>query len=133
MRIGQVAASTGVSVQAVRLYERRGLLKPARRLQSGYRDYSADAITFIRFIKQAQAQGFTLDEIKALIQLRAESPTGVERMRQLAKAKLDAIDKKIHRLQAQRDAIEHGLNNCRCSEKFPLCIFTRLINQSESA
>src|SRR5215216_3441883 len=109
MKISEVALRAGVSVQAIRFYERRGLLKPPKRLASGYRDYSADAIIFIGFIKQAQRHGFTLDEIKALIRLRTQSPVGVEKMRQLAKAKLDAIDEKIRQLQAQRDAIEHGL------------------------
>jgi MerR family transcriptional regulator, mercuric resistance operon regulatory protein len=132
MRIGEVAAGAGVSVQAVRLYERRGLLKPAKRLASGYRDYSTDAVAFVRFIKQAQRHGFTLEEIRSLIGLRKQSPANVTRVREMARAKVAAIDEKINRLKSQRDAIEHGLNRCRCSEMFPLCIFTRLIDERPS-
>jgi hypothetical protein len=47
-----------------------------------------------------------------------------EKMREIAKAKVEAIDEKISRLRAQRDAIEHGLTQCHCSERFPMCIFT---------
>ena len=128
MRIGEVANRAGVSIQAVRLYERIGLLKKAKRLPSGYRDYSIEAVTFISFIKRAQVQGFTLDEIKSLIHLREQGPHAATKMRAIAKAKLTVLDEKIERLRAQRDAIEHGLNDCRCSEPFPMCMFTRLID-----
>ena len=81
MRIGEVASHTGVSVQTVRLYERRGLLKKPVRLPSGYRDYPIDALSFIRFIKRAQGHGFTLDEIRSLIHLREQSPPAAKQMR----------------------------------------------------
>ena len=128
MLIGEVASRAGVSVQAVRLYERLGLLKKARRLPSGYRNYSTDAVAFIGFIKRAQTQGFTLDEIKSLIHLREQSPPAAKAMRALAEAKLRVLDERISRLQTQRDAIAHGLNACHCSEQFPMCMFTRLID-----
>ena len=130
MRIGEVASRAGVSIQAVRLYERIGLLKKAKRLPSRYRDYSPDAVAFIGFIKRAQMQGFTLEEIKSLTHLREQSPPAAKKMRDLAAAKLATLNERIKRLQAQRDAIEHGLNDCHCSEKFPMCMFTRLIDQT---
>jgi len=122
MRIGEVASRAGVSIQAIRLYERLGVLKRAKRLPSGYRDYSSEAVAFIIFIKRAQSQGFTLEEIKSLVHLREQGPPAARAMRDLAKAKLTALDEKISQLQAQRDAIEHGLNNCQCSEPFPMCM-----------
>ena len=130
MRIGEVASSTGVSVQTVRLYERRGLLKKPIRLPSGYRDYPSDALSFIRFIKRAQGHGFTLDEIRSLIHLREQSPPAAKQMRNVAKAKLAILDERIKKLQAQRDAIAHGLNHCQCAEEFPLCMFTRIANST---
>ena len=132
MRIGEVASRAGVSIQAVRLYERRGLLKRAKRLSSGYRDYPADAVAFIRFIKKAQEHGFTLDEIKSLIHMRELSSDTATEARELARAKIALIDEKIKRLQSQRDAIEHGLNICRCSEKFPICLLAKMIEQSST-
>jgi len=128
MRIGEVASRAGVSIQAVRLYERIGLLKKAKRLPSGYRDYSIEAVAFISLIKRAQLQGFTLSEIRSLIHLREKGPPASRKMREIARTKLTVIDEKIERLRAQRDAIEHGLNDCHCSEPFPMCMFARLID-----
>jgi len=124
MRIGEVAARAGVSVQAVRLYERLGILKGVARLRSGYRDYAPDAVALVRFIKQAQRHGFTLNEIKLLIDLRG-TRGDAGRARRLAEAKVAALDAQISRLSAQRDAIAHGLDCCRCSEMFPLCLLTQ--------
>ena len=125
MRIGEVATRAGVSVQAVRLYERLGILKRVARLRSGYRDYSRDTVALVRFTKRAQQHGFTLNEIKALIDLRDVRRGDLEQARRLAEAKIDALDAQIKRLEAQRNAIAHGLDCCQCSEMFPLCLLTR--------
>lgn len=130
MRIGEVASRTGVSIQAVRLYERRGLLKKPIRLPSGYRDYPSNALAFVRFIKRAQGHGFTLEEIRSLIHLREQSPPAAKQMRAIARAKLAILDERIKRLQTQRDAIAHGLNQCQCSEEFPMCMFVRLVDKA---
>lgn len=125
MRIGEVATRAGVSVQAVRLYERRGILKRVARLRSGYRDYAPDTVALVRFIKQAQRHGFTLNEIKSLIDLRGARRGEAEPARRLAEAKVAALDAEIKRLTAQRDAIAHGLDCCQCSEMFPLCLLAQ--------
>ncbi len=63
MKIGQVAKTAGVGIDAVRFYEREGLLaKPARR-PSGYREYSRDVVVHLRFIRRAKELGFSLKEI----------------------------------------------------------------------
>ncbi|MEN3331333.1 MAG: MerR family transcriptional regulator, mercuric resistance operon regulatory protein [Blastocatellia bacterium] len=125
MRIGEVATRAGVSVQAVRLYERLGILKRVERLRSGYRDYSADTIARVRFIKRAQHHGFTLSEIKSLSDLRDAERGHIEPARRLAEAKIESLDAQIKRLEAQRNAIAHGLDCCQCSEMFPLCLLTQ--------
>ncbi|MFY9610685.1 MAG: heavy metal-responsive transcriptional regulator [Blastocatellia bacterium] len=126
MRIGQVAEQAEVNVQTVRLYERLGLLKKPGRRKSGYREYTDDAVTFIRFIRQAKSLGFTLNEIKSLIDMREKGSHTMADMRAIAQARLLAIDQKIQQLQAMREAIEHGLNHCGCPEEFPACVFVRL-------
>ncbi|HKQ04587.1 MAG TPA: MerR family transcriptional regulator [Blastocatellia bacterium] len=125
MRIGEVATRAGVSVQAVRLYERRGILKRVARQRSGYRDYTPDTVALVRFVKQAQQHGFTLNEIKSLIDLRGTQGSGTGQARRLAEAKVAALDAQINRLKAQRDAIAHGLGCCQCSEMFPLCLLAQ--------
>src|SRR5690349_4658117 len=67
MRIGQVAAATGVTVEAVRFYERRGLLPAPARTGGGYRDYPDQVLAVVRFVKHAQQLGFTLDDIDGLL------------------------------------------------------------------
>lgn len=132
MRIGQLAAQADVNVQTIRLYERLGLLKQPGRRKSGYREYADDAVMFIRFIRQAKRLGFTLNEIKSLIDMREKGSHTMADMRGVAQARLRAIDEKILELQAMREAIEHGLNHCGCPEQFPACVFVRLFERNES-
>lgn len=122
MRIGEVAAQANVNVQTVRLYERIGLLQKPGRLPSGYRNYSADAVSLIRFIKRSQKLGFTLGEIKTLLALRTQGGYSSEDMREIATAKIAEIDRKIGHLKEVRDAIEHGIRRCRCADPYPLCL-----------
>jgi MerR family transcriptional regulator, mercuric resistance operon regulatory protein len=86
MRIGSVAAQADVNVQTVRLYERLGLLKKPGRLASGYREYTEDAVMSIRFVKQAKGLGFTLTEIKSLLDMREEGAHTIADMRSVARA-----------------------------------------------
>ena len=128
MTIGSVAAQAEVNVQTVRLYERLGLLKKPGRRASGYRDYTEDAVMSIRFIKQAKGLGFTLTEIKALLDMRESGGHTIADMRAIANARLQAIDEKIRQLQSMREAIHHGLSSCNCPEQFPACVFVKLFD-----
>src|SRR5215212_8443168 len=105
MRIGELAAQSGVSIQTLRYYERRGLIaRPARR-PSGYRDYLPETARLIRFIKWGQRLGFTLDEIRemtALIENRL--PGGAVRAR--AAAKIQDVDERIRNLTSMREALQ---------------------------
>ena len=67
LRIGEVAARTGVSIDTLRYYEKRQLLPRAPRTAGGFRLFSPEAVERIRFIKQAQALGFSLDEVSELL------------------------------------------------------------------
>ncbi|MDA3922919.1 MAG: MerR family transcriptional regulator [Salinisphaera sp.] len=76
--IGQLAAAAGVNRQTVRYYQRRGLLEQPPRPAHGYRRYEQAALERLRFIKRAQALGFTLDEIKHLLVLSDGRCAGVQ-------------------------------------------------------
>ena len=69
MTIGRLAATAGVSVETIRYYQRRGLLDEPRKPFRGFRHYPADMAKRVRFIKRAQALGFTLEEIVSLLRL----------------------------------------------------------------
>jgi MerR family transcriptional regulator, mercuric resistance operon regulatory protein len=131
MRIGEVAAQSEVNVQTVRLYERLGLLRKPGRRASGYREYAGDAVPAIRFIKQAKGLGFTLNEIKSLLDMRKKGAHTIAEMRAVAEARLGAIDQKIRQLQAMREAIQRGLSNCDCPEQFPACVFVELFDRND--
>jgi len=130
MRIGEVANRAGVNIQTVRLYERLGLLEKPRRLPSGYRDYPAGAARLIRSIKQAQGLGFTLSEIKSLIELSKQSATNTKQARAMAEAKIRDLDEKIRQLQTMRAGLAHQFNTCGCGDGRQKCLVVEVFNES---
>ncbi|MDQ3949637.1 MAG: MerR family transcriptional regulator [Gemmatimonadota bacterium] len=114
MWIGEVARRAGVNVQTLRYYERRGLLpNPARRL-SGYREYSADTVRLVRFIKRAQELGFSLQDAAELIGLRENPPRNRVAVRAVAVRKVTDIAARIRRLVAMQKALEQLVKACEC-------------------
>ena len=123
MKIGQLAEQTGVGIHTVRYYERRGLLKVPQRLASGYRDYAPQAAETIRFIKQAQELGYSLNEIKELLRLRAAPLANAAKARASAVAKLHSLDEKIAAMQRMRAELERIITNCDCgTAEQPECV-----------
>jgi MerR family mercuric resistance operon transcriptional regulator len=109
LSIGKLAASGGVGVETVRFYQRRGLLPQPTR-DEGIRRYGSDDVRRLRFIKQAQAAGFTLEEIKELLDLDASEDRS--RARELADARVKALDARIVELQRARDALRRLAREC---------------------
>jgi DNA-binding transcriptional MerR regulator len=112
IRIGELAGRAGVSVATLRFYERRGLLPaPARNLDNNYRTYFDEAIEQVAAIKRAQEMGFTLKEIKALVELRrSKSPHGeLERM---ASRKLVEVEEELKRVTRARATLRKLLGEC---------------------
>lgn len=114
MRIGQLALAAGVSVQAVRFYERRGLLPPPQRLPSGYRQYPAEIVQTVILIKQMQGLGFTLRELTHFIRLLESQPHNPAERRKCVEAKLQNIEGQIRRLQAMHEELSARLLTCEC-------------------
>jgi len=112
MWISQTARQAGVNTQTLRYYERRGLLPRPPRRGSGYRDYPADAVRTIRFIKRAQDLGFSLDEVEQLLRFRGVRAADRHRVRALAERKIAAIDQKIDRLRSMRGALKALVDSC---------------------
>src|SRR5262245_36438332 len=112
MWIGETAKEAGVNVQTLRYYERRGLMpRPARR-GSGYREYSAETVRVVRFIKRAQELGFSLDEIAELVRLRGVKRAERQRVRAIGERKIADIDRRMARLQSMRHALDHLVIAC---------------------
>ena len=113
LTIGQVAKEAKVNVETVRYYERRGLISEPPRRESGYRQYSQDEVTRIKFIKQAQKLGFTLKEISELLSLRVAPRITCMDVKRRTEAKLADIDEKIRALQSIKEALTKLVASCR--------------------
>jgi DNA-binding transcriptional MerR regulator len=112
MKIGEMARRAGVTIDTVRFYERRGVLPPPDRLPSGYRVYDTGAVERVRFARQLQGLGFTLDEVvDALHTYDAEDPTCADQRWRLERA-LDRIDQKIAELRHTRAEVMAVLDDC---------------------
>ena len=109
LTIGEFAAAGGVGVETVRFYQRRGLLRTLAR-EGGIRHYGGEDVRRLRFIRQAQAAGFTLEEIRELLELDAGEDRS--RARELAKARIEALDAKIADLRRARDALRRLASEC---------------------
>jgi MerR family copper efflux transcriptional regulator len=108
--IGELAKRAGVGVDTVRYYERSGLLSPHTRLASGYRRYRDLEVVRLRFIRRAQALGFTLKEVKALLKLSAQR--NVQQVKRSAQEKLSDVDRRIAELQRVRDGLAQLIDQC---------------------
>lgn len=114
MKVGQAAREVGVAASAVRYYEERGLLKPSGRSESGYRLYSPGDVDRLRFIRSAQAVGFTLEDIRALLVF--DRGDGRDDVRRLLERRLADIDRKMSELKRVRVTLASALKRCRGSK-----------------
>lgn len=114
--IGKVAREAGVPVETVRYYERIGLIPQPPRRESGYRQYAADTVLRIRFIKNAQGMGFTLKEIADLLDLRAQSDHVCDKVRIRAERKIEEIERKIQAMTRLKEILGSYVRECGSSE-----------------
>lgn len=114
LRIGEVATGSGVTPDALRYYERLGLLPRARRTSSGYRVYGPAVLDRVRFIKQAQAHGLTLAEIRELLAFGDRG--GRDRCRNVQRLlglKIAELDRRLAELQAFRQTLQRYFAQCQ--------------------
>lgn len=120
MSIAQLGRSAGVGVETVRYYQRRGLLpdpKPQRSRTPGIRHYGPEDARRLRFIRSAQAAGFTLEQIRELLEL--DSSHDRPRARELARQRLEDLDRKIAELQHARHSLARLARECAADDKGP--------------
>lgn len=119
--IGQLAKSAGVHIQTVRYYEKRALLSPCGRRPSGYRVYDNAAVTRLRFIRNAQALGFTLREIAELLALRVSSRAQCGDVQRKAQGKLVGVEAKVRDLRALARALRSLIGACDAGRPTSRC------------
>jgi DNA-binding transcriptional MerR regulator len=115
LRIGDVAKLAELSIDAVRFYEREGLLGRVRRSAAGQREYDTESVGRLAFVRRATALGFSLAEVKSLLGLRITAGKPCERVRARALGKLADIDKRIAELTAMREALGRVVDKCQDS------------------
>jgi MerR family copper efflux transcriptional regulator len=131
LKIGQVAERAGVGVETVRFYERHGLVDEPPRTESGYRQYSEEAVARLRFIRRTKSLGFSLHEIRELISLRLDAATDVGEVRWRAQAKIGEIEEKVVDLQRMRQALERLVESCDGSGALDACPILRALDTGE--
>lgn len=112
MTIGIVSKLSGIGIETVRFYEKSGLIDEPARTESGYRQYPPGTVVRIRFIKRAKELGFTLKEIKELLNLRLDPGTTCDDVRQVAEEKQKNVRVKIQSLQGIEKALGELIGAC---------------------
>jgi len=111
--IGQLARAAGVPTSTVRYYERIGLLRPSGRTTGNYRVYGEDALERLRFIRAAQAAGFTLEDIATLLGLRDGSTAASQAVQTLIEERLSDVEKRMADARHVQSVLKASLELCR--------------------
>lgn len=110
--IGSVAATAGVPPKTIRYYESIGLVAPAGRRANGYRRYSETEIRTLSFIKRARSLGFSVKEVRELLDLWRNRSRKSSAVKAIASKHMEALDRKIEELQSMRAALAHLVKRC---------------------
>lgn len=122
MTIGELAKKAGVNVQTIRFYERESLLPEAHRWpDSGYRDFDDDALLRLQFIRTAKELGFTLREIKELLDMRILPGESCSEVRQIIGTKLVELDRRMAEMRRLRRSLVKLEKACGQSNKAESC------------
>lgn len=105
LKIGEVAKLSGIGIEALRFYERSGLLGRPDRTQSGYRMYDPDVLERLDFIKRAQVLGFSLDEIKQIISEKQTGQSPCEAVREIVRSRLEDLDEHMREMRRYRNEL----------------------------
>lgn len=112
-RIGEIAAATGVSADTLRFYERERLLPPAVRSSGGARRYTRDVVGRVKFIKQAQAVGLTLKDIRVLVFVRQRSaPAACRKTRTILADRIQELQRRMQEMQEFQSILSVHLKAC---------------------
>jgi MerR family copper efflux transcriptional regulator len=131
LTISQLAQQAQVNVETVRYYERRGLLPAPPRRESGYRQYSAQDVAYLRFIRRAKTLGFSLTEIADLLALRVDPETTCADVRAQAEHKLADVDAKIRDLKRIKGALTQLVADCSGQGPMSACPILEALETQE--
>jgi len=128
MNIGQAARDGGVSAKMIRHYESIGLIHSARRATSGYRVYDDNDVHTLKFIKQARNLGFSIEQIRNLLDLWRNQRRTSKKVKELALCHIKELDERIRELQEIRQTVSHLVHHCHGDERPDCPILHSLAN-----
>lgn len=117
MKIGELAKTAGISVQTIRYYEQCGLMRKPERKPSRYRVYGENDVFRLRFILKAKTLGFTLDEIKHVLELSEKQACPCGDVQRLAEERLARVEAEIHELSKFRDGLARAIKRWQKSSE----------------
>lgn len=112
LTIGQASRRTGIKIPTIRYYENSGLLPPFARTDSGRRVFDEATVQRLGLIRHARHLGFSMKEIRVLLDLQTKPAVSCEAADLIARQKLDEVDARIRQLQSLRDSIEQMIDSC---------------------
>jgi len=121
MTIGRLAKAAGVNVETVRYYQRRGLLREPHKPPGGHRRYSPAVVGQINFIRRAQQLGFSLEEVKSLLELAEASDC--RDARAIAEQKVESLGARIAQLDTMRQELKRLVEACKRKRRGAPCPF----------
>ena len=129
LTIGKLARESGVTVETIRFYERKGLIDQPQKPTTGYRSYPMEAGIRVRFIRNAKELGFSLREIRELLALAGTSKVDRRGMRARAEAKIAELDAKVEGLLSLRKELSALVEVCRSGKKECRCPIVEVFEQ----
>jgi MerR family copper efflux transcriptional regulator len=117
MNIGEIAARSGMPPKTIRYYESVGLIPEARRTDSGYRVYDVRDLRILRFIHRARDLGFSVKDVGELLALWRDPHRSSAEVKDLARAHVADIDRKVAELRAMRRAVLDLMESCHGDER----------------
>jgi Cu(I)-responsive transcriptional regulator len=130
MNIGEAAKASGVSAKMIRHYESVGLFAEAARTESGYRQYSDNEISTLRFIRQSRDLGFSIDQIRELLGLWQNRKRPSRQVKALAQAHIQELDQKLQELRSMKATLEHLVACCAGDDRPDCPIIESLANST---
>jgi len=130
--IGKLAKNVGIGAGTLRYYEQLGLLPPAQRTASGYRVYGAAAATRLRFIRRAQALGFSLEEVAELLALSDNPRARARDVKRVTQAKIADIAQRIDALERMKQGLATLEANCSGHGHTGECPILAALNQEDA-
>lgn len=114
LSIGELGRLTDTKVETIRYYERIGLFAAPRRTTGNYRAYSGEHLSRLSFIRRSRDLGFSLDQVRALLDLSDDRDRSCEAVDIIAKSHLAEVDRKIADLRALRRELNNMITQCQC-------------------